>query len=250
MTQRGAADEPLTPADDAAVSRRLAEAGGPLSMPDDVSARLQQVLDDLTAERTGRPEDAEAADVARLRTRRRWPRALLAAAAVLVVGYGAAGVIGDGSLSGSQGESQTDSGAAGSAEDFTAGDAPDAGADEGSDNTVQGAPDRARRKAESSTAGAGELGRFPPRLRSARLDVGVRRALRFLGADVTDGLLLDDVAGGDCTVPETGPRADWVPVLYDSQPAVLVARTTADGSAKVTVVSCAGDVLDRTVVTP
>src|SRR5690349_1050203 len=83
----------LTPEEESEVTRLLAGAAGPEPMPDAVVARLRDVLDDLDAERS-----AERLGAARAR---RWPRALLAAAAVLVVGYGVVNVAGDASLSGS-----------------------------------------------------------------------------------------------------------------------------------------------------
>src|SRR5687767_4685966 len=107
MTTRGPW-EPPTPDQEAAVARLLSDAAGPVSMPPEVAARLDEVLTGLEAERAGETEAAVAGssvaesaapatssvssgasgpgEVVTLRTRRRWPRALLAAAAVVIGG--------------------------------------------------------------------------------------------------------------------------------------------------------------------
>ena len=73
----------LTSDEDAAVRRLLADAGGPVPTPPDVVARLDATLARLVAEREDeRPQEATVTPLA-LR-RRRWPKVLLAAAAVVV----------------------------------------------------------------------------------------------------------------------------------------------------------------------
>ncbi len=84
----------LTPEDEAEVARLLAESGGPLPTPTEVVARLDDVLAGLVAERAAGNVTVESADVTgtvlplSTERRRRWPRALLAAAAVVAGGYG------------------------------------------------------------------------------------------------------------------------------------------------------------------
>src|SRR3712207_3173459 len=86
----------LTPEEEAEVSQLLAEAGGPIAVPDDVVARLDATLDSLVeGERT-----TAVAPVVPLATRRRWPRLLLAAAAVVVGGYAVGTSVTGGSFSG------------------------------------------------------------------------------------------------------------------------------------------------------
>lgn len=253
-------DESISAEEEAAVSRILADAAGPLRVPDDVAVRLDDVLSDLVAERAdGNPQDAApAAD--ELARRRRWPRLLLAAAAVVVVGYGVASVTGDSSLSGTADQAtSSDSGAAvtraeagGSAGSTTARERSDSAAADSSSARESYAAEQ-RRSAGSAPedgGGAATLGRFPPRLRSERLDVGVRRALRYLDADATGGLLLDDVEGAQCDAPDLAPGERFLPVLYDGTPAALVARSTRDAATQVTVWSCDGARLDRTTIEP
>jgi hypothetical protein len=100
------AHEPLTPAEEAAVRRALADAGGPVPMPADVSARIDGVVAELAAERTSgtRPlggvheSHPEAVvvplDEAARRRRGRVRMLLGAAAAVAVVAVGV-GIVSD-----------------------------------------------------------------------------------------------------------------------------------------------------------
>jgi hypothetical protein len=245
-------EEPLSPAEEAEVSRLLAEAGGPVPMPAAVEARLQVVLDELAAERAGEPEaerPTEGASVVALRTRRRWPRVLLAAAAVLVGGYGVGTAV-QGSLSGSDEMTSADSSSAGSSGstdsdllESTPGDGAleEQGADAGRDQ--DGAP-----KASSSySRAAGTV-----RIRSERLDVGVRRALRVLAGTQTLAELDSRTNLGDPGCRPTEAAADntgeVLPVRYDRRPAVLVTRPLEGRLVEVTVYSCAGVELDSTVV--
>ena len=258
-------DEPITVEEQAEVSRWLAEAAGPLVLPGDVAARLEDVLEDLVAERAdAAPDGADdhhgdddlGDDL--VGRRRRWPRLLLAAAAVLVVGYGVASVTGDGSLSGSGG-AQSDSASAGrteaggTADSMSAGQpAGSAGADSASSDDRLGttADRRSAPPAPSSGEHEPSLGRFPPRLRSDRLDVGARRALRYLDADATGGLLLDDVEGAQCVTPDLAPGERSLPVRYDGRAASLVSRPVSHGGTQVTVYSCDGAEIDRTTLEP
>lgn len=75
----------LTPAQSEAVRRLLAGARHDEGVPDDVAARLDATLADLSAERRVEPAVREA-DVIPLR--RRWPKVLAAAAAVTLFGFG------------------------------------------------------------------------------------------------------------------------------------------------------------------
>lgn len=85
------ADDGLTPAQSEAVRRLLAGARDDQGIPDDVASRLDAVLADLTAERT-----AAAPGAAVIPLRRRWPKVLVAAAAVSLFGFGAVQVLGNG----------------------------------------------------------------------------------------------------------------------------------------------------------
>src|SRR5689334_10273983 len=110
--------QPLSPAEEDEVSRLLGDAGGPVPTPPDVVARLDSTLADLVAEREGsehpdeRPDERAAATVTPLAVRRRrWPKVLLAAAAVVVGGYGVGAAV-TGSMSGSGDASSSAGGAA------------------------------------------------------------------------------------------------------------------------------------------
>jgi hypothetical protein len=74
-------DHELAPEEQAEVSRLLAEVATPVDLPEHVAVRLDNVLAGLVAER-----EEPLADVVPLR-RRRWPKVLVAAAAVSLFGY-------------------------------------------------------------------------------------------------------------------------------------------------------------------
>jgi len=76
----------LTPAQSEAVRRLLAGARHDESVPDEVAARLDATLADLSAERGAESPAVSEADVIPLR--RRWPKVLAAAAAVTLFGFG------------------------------------------------------------------------------------------------------------------------------------------------------------------
>src|SRR5215218_10752286 len=83
----------LSPEDEAEVRRLLAEAGGPVATPPEVVASLDAALAGLVAERAGSAPDSKDSEpvdhtVVHLDSRRRrWPKVLLAAAAVVLGGY-------------------------------------------------------------------------------------------------------------------------------------------------------------------
>ena len=83
----------LTPDEEAEISRLLADAASPEPMPAEVSARLEDVLAGLVADREA------AAPVVPLKPRR-WPQVLVAAAAVSLVGFVGANFIEQQSLGG------------------------------------------------------------------------------------------------------------------------------------------------------
>lgn len=91
-------DKKLTPEQDVALRRLLADARQDEPMPEDVALRLDDVLAGLVAERAEEADDAggsERPTVVPLR-RRRWPKVLVAAASVCAIGIGATQVIGGG----------------------------------------------------------------------------------------------------------------------------------------------------------
>lgn len=94
---------PLSAAESEAVRRLLAEARTDAPMPDEVRSRLDDVLAGLVAERAAgdqpdtepAPDDRPAPVVQLQLRRRRWAQALVAAAAVTVVGVATTQLVGD-----------------------------------------------------------------------------------------------------------------------------------------------------------
>jgi hypothetical protein len=89
----------LTPAQAEAVRRLLAGARHDEGIPGDVAARLDAMIADLAAERVeGTPaasDEAPREAVVIALHRRRWPQVLVAAAAVTIVGFGIAQMVGN-----------------------------------------------------------------------------------------------------------------------------------------------------------
>ncbi len=233
---------PLTPEQEDQVSRLLAAASGPVDMPPDVAARLDNVLADLQQERA-------ATDVVELRARRRWPRLLLAAAAVVVGGYAVGTVASQGTLSGS------DSGDAGAASDSSSpqedmllaeepteldgGSTSDSDGEGGAESGAESAPGLSSQRSQMRTT---------VRLRSDRLDAGVLRALRVLDARPVSESTSDSAEDDGCPAPELDEGERSLTVRYDGEPAVLVTGPTRGDTVPATVYSCSGDELDSTLV--
>lgn len=236
MTEGGTGGTPHPPEEEW-VARLLAEAGGPLTMPGPVVARLDGVLAELAAERGAVPIAAagEGVGVDELQARRRrWPRVLLAAAAVVIGGYGVATVATQGSLSGSDGDAT-------SASDFAGGSTSGLGQDQDEALGGAGAPEAVEDRARLSTSMI--------RIRSTRFEAGALRAVRVLQvipqADSSELQLRSD-----CPPPETGSGERPLRVRYDGTAAVLVAGPQRGGTVEVTVYDCAGQRLDGALVRP
>ena len=217
---------PLTPEEEGEVSRLLADAGGEVPMPSEVAERLTRVLADLSEER------GSSADVVALRPRRRWPTALLAAAALVVGGFAVGNMVGDGSV-------MSDSG----------GDAarPEAAADAGGGASLDDGAD-APGEAE---LGGGSLGIQTPRLRSDQLEAGVLRVLEQLQVGALRDQRLTNDRGAlpsGCRPGGLGARESWVRATYDGRRAVLVLGPERSGSVEARVLACGGALLDGTTV--
>jgi hypothetical protein len=237
--------EPLTPEQEDDVARLLADAAGPVRMPQDVAARLDDVLADLVAQRSDNAADDE---LTRARARRRWPRVLLAAAAVVVGGYAVGTAATDGMLGGSA-DSESSSGAASDSsmvqEDSLRAIEPNQkGADQDGGATsgdVESAP-----KANEDSSGMAFVAEV--RLRPDKLERDVRRALRLVDSLPAASLSRQGIADSSCPGPPLGKRERSLPVRYDGEPAVLVTGPERRGAVEATVHSCEGEVLDRTRV--
>lgn len=227
------------------VRRLLSAAGGPTpALPPEVGARLDDVLAGLVAERAeaagdgqpgGDPEPLEVASVTELapRRHRRWPRILVAAAAVSVVGIGIGNVVGGGVMSGSDSGGTALTAESADSENRPVPSEPEAAADRDSPpNASQdqaGAPKGAREL-------TGALDSRPMRLRRSSLTVDVQRVVDFgLAAAVAD---TPRRWADACVRPSTGAGDEWLPVRLDGDPGVLVLRAPADGRRTAEVFTC------------
>jgi hypothetical protein len=260
----------LTPEEEAELTRLLADAGGPAPTPPEVAARLDDVLAGLVADRAagapaaGADESPRAADpadpgpgaavVPLEARRRRWPKALLAAAAVVAGGYGIGAALTGTTMSGDSDSSVTaDESAAGGAESAGSGESGDSAA--GGEAEGQAMQSRPRRDAmaEQAPANVSQLREPPPLLRPDRLaeDVGrlLERAERRTAAELGSPLPATQRGAAATCLPRTlGPDDTWFLVRYDGRRAALVTSPPADGTVQATVLGCDGDRLDAVTV--
>ncbi|MXG91374.1 hypothetical protein [Nocardioides flavescens] len=221
-------DSPLDAEQESAVRRELAAARHRDPIPDDVAARLDDVLASLSR------EDRD--DLASRRRRRNATRLLLAAAAVVVAGVGIGQV-----LPGSSGSSDSSA----SLSERT--DPDRAGADSGgsaADSSGGGSS-----LGDSSLAAPEAAPALPLQLTSAGLAEELRAALLPVpGADFPDpgeaapsasaDELRSEAPGFTCTdPPSTAGRL--LPAYVDGAPAVVSLTAGDDGERLVDVVDCA-----------
>jgi hypothetical protein len=209
------------------VRRLLAAASQPTPpVPDDVAARLDARLAELTADRTsdltGEPVGVPGAGRSAAATRRRrWPQLLVAAAAVSVLGLG----LGD-LLAGSQ-VSEDASQAGATAEH----ERPEAAADRADDSPpVAGT---FREDSAGSSAGMPHA-----RLRTATLAADVQRVEDF---DLAIPARPDARDRDVCVPPPTIRGTAWLPVRLDGKPALLVLGVPDDGRRLAEVFTCDND---------
>ena len=269
MTGTPETDPPLTPAQEAAVRRALAEAGGPEPMPEQVAGRLDAVIAGLSAERSGStlppggvPENhPEAPAVVPLdaagRRRRTRARVLLGvAAAVAVVAVGV-GIVND------HGDSSSDTAAAHQIAESDP-DRSDHATSAARPPQTPGAEADVQRAQPSMADGLGEPGdgRVAPRrvagagpLRTVRVDrlrrdlVALQRATlpRPARADYSGTTLR---APADFVCPAASYGAGYlVGVRYDDKPAVVAFREPMGATQEAEVLACGtGDVLRSTTL--
>jgi hypothetical protein len=249
----------LTPEEEAEVARLVADAGGPVATPPEVVSRLDDVLTGLVAERDAEPATpAGTADVPvsleAERRRRRWPKALLAAAAVVAGGYGVGAALTGTTMSG-DGESAV------SADESAAGGSTTSGSDAGGDGqAMESGPERdaadSRRTVEAP-ANVSALRDQLPRLRSDHLAGDVVRVLDMSGKEpagdeepravpVPRRALVGGVAA--CLPSQLGPGDTWFLVRYDGRRAALVASRPDGGAVQASVLGCDGGRLDSVTV--
>ncbi len=233
-------------------------------IPEDVAARLDDVLTGLVSDRTNSPaasdsvsplpdgaptpsagEDEPQADsptganVGRgpgtvsdlaARRRRRWFQGLAAAAAVSVVGVGFGTLLGDtGSGSASLGSNAVTAESAGGEAADSAG-----GADQGAAGGA--VPEVAPRSQTPRPDKRLSLTKHPLRLRTSSLTVDVQRIEDFSLAAPVAGTRA--ALGQACVQPRTRAGDEWLPVRLDGQPGVLVLRAPAGGRRTAEVYTC------------
>ena len=237
----------MTPEQEEQVRRTLASVPAEPATPPDVVARLDATLARLVAER----EPARTDELER-RRRRRWPRVLVAAASVAVLGYGAGAFLdglqvsgGDASSTAARDETFAGAGAGGAESgDDAAPDAPgvmppSAGA---------GAPDSgvldSRRGGKAGYARA--LTTATVRLHSDTLSADVRRLLA--GSTLADGRRLHPDSAREarspakllapCAAPATTRGDRLAAARLDGSRATLVVRRGTDGTRVAEVYAC------------
>jgi hypothetical protein len=246
----------------------LAEARVGTPVPEDVAARLDATLADLTSARADRTDDV----VVPLRRRSRVaPRLLAAAAVVVLLGAGAVGL--DQVLDGSTSADDSKAATADSAREAPSSAVPE---------SASGAKGGAGANTGSAAAGSGNLGRSSAQIPAFASASFARDAERFLAPDGTNlsadapgyldstgdfssptapspadgapqrtpaagvpdqlkGLSLLDraLASKACHAP-AGEAGRRVPIRLDGNPAVLVIGPLKDGSRLVRAWSCDG----------
>lgn len=223
----------MTPEEQQAVRRALAAAPPADPMPPEVVARLEATIAELTANgTTGGRAPATVSDLEQ-RRRRRWPRVLVAAASVSVLGYGVGAILQD---AGPQAETaMSDS----------------AGADGGSDESGQqeyaaegGAEPRAALPEAQEAPG---LLAYAPvvelRRATLRRDVARHLAQDRVATSGEDALTDSDAKryarlDGTCVLPEVRGGDEVLAARLEGRRATLVVRETLAGTRVAEVYWC------------
>lgn len=209
-------------AGDEEVRRLLAAAAEPSPvMPEEVAARLDHVLAGLVSEREVVATEVAGGDVVPLdprrgpRRARRWPRYLVAAAAVSVLGVGIGSVVQPGGP-----DTANESSSAGGADQDTR------SAEDGVPESLAGKDGRV----EALEVGA------PVPLRSAFLSEDVESAVEqaATGTGAEEG----QPWRGACVRPATSTGDQWLPATLDGRDAVLVLRRPVSGRRTADVYTC------------
>ncbi len=230
-SQQGAGSLPeLTPEQEAAVRRMLAEARHDAPIPPDVADRLDTVLAGLTRDEPGSPGVAPVVDLAARRRRRNAAALLAGAAAVIVAGFAGGQLIGA--------------------------DSDDSGADTASAGS--NADREAKNDAGGEAAAPESLGDDAASAPADEVPVPLGQALRLssqhLARDVTDQLGSFATSSGSvrapgyaafdavgCTPPPAPSKfggGELFPALFDGRPAVLALRPPAGGTQQADVLAC------------
>jgi hypothetical protein len=240
----------VTPEQEEQVRRALASAPPAGSLPPEVAARLEATLAGLVAERSADPGSvapveapAGTAPVVPLeeRRRRRWPRLLVAAAAVSVVAYGVGTTLGGFPVSGGGAESTAardetfaggGSGAGADTDSLLPEDSPDAPQNSRDDLDVTGSRALAGKILVAGTV----------RLHSGSLRDDVQRLVAD-AADARQPAPLTDRSGSidtlaSCEQPDTARGDRIAAARLDGRRATLVLRKASGGTRVAEVYSC------------
>jgi len=231
-------ESPLDPAEDERIRRLLADARHTEPMPEAVVARLDRVLSGLSDDRTERADRADRADRAEVvdlmaRRRRTVGQLLVAAAAVVAVGFGITQVLPD--LGGSSGGDAQETTAGGAAADSAEG-----GDGEGSRFV---SPESAPEAPSDGTTSGAAKSTF--RIRSDEFGPDVRRARNQLEGG--SAALVEYPAEG-CLAVSVEPGSEVVATTYDAAPAALVLRPPS-GDVQVVDLYLCGDLEPRRSIT-
>ena len=229
-------ESPLDPAQDERIRRLLADARHTEPMPEAVVARLDRVLAGLSDDRAESTERADRAEVVDLMARRRRTvgQLLVAAAAVVAVGFGITQVLPD--MGGSSDGDAQEATAGGAAADSA--DSAEGGDGEGSPFV---SPESAPQAPSDSTSGAAKS---TFRIRSDEFGPDVRRARNQLESAQA---LVEYPAEG-CLAVSVEPGSEVVATTYDAAPAALVLRP-ASGDVQVVDLYLCGDLEPRRSIT-
>jgi hypothetical protein len=218
------AAEGLGPGDEEAVRRLLRGiAAEPVRMPVEVAGRLEDVLAGLTA------------DDEPVRRTPRWPKVLVAAAAVSVIGLGVGNILGGGDAA-DFATSETAGRAAGQAEVRPE---PEEAAGQPDEGTAGPQATSGETPTDGVMSGLGEDAqerRALPRIRSRHVTADIQRLVDFsLGDSLsTSGF----PASAQCRRPDTSTGERLVAVRLDGELATLVLRAPDGGSQVADVFSC------------
>jgi hypothetical protein len=223
----------VTPEEEEQVRRLLAaSASEPTPLPDDVAARLDTVLADLSAERVTERATEPATE---REARRRWPNLLVAAAAVAVVALGV------GTIVRGAGGGGADSQAARSGPAAARAVAPDTGASPTTGSASAGPNAAVPGQAPSEDAPLTLAGKTP-RLHTGSLRTDVRRLVEHNAALAGDA---DGLSSGShrtppsCAVPPTTQGERVFGVRLDGRPATLVVHRAVGGARSADIYACA-----------
>lgn len=240
----------VSPETERQVRALLAESAGTAPTPPDVAARLDDALAGLVAERERPHADGAVVGATELGSRRArsWPRLLVAAAAVSVLGLGI-GNLDDLTGAGAGDAASTESAAGGAAEDrvvpeagvLSEKEAPESGPQP---ETLSSEAAPGRREGDPATGTAEERVQadpYPslataPRLSTSSATLDVQRIEDFaLAVPVGDA---PEAWARMCVQPAAGPGDEWLPVRLDGEPGVLVLRAPVGGRRTAEIFTC------------